>query len=174
MDVLPGKIAEASKVLSGLLFDPVFEEEKLALERKVILNEIAEVRDDPQNLVGEALLKCLFKQHPLKNPILGFAKTINQFTVDDVAQVHQNFFVPQNMVLMLTGNFSGKDTENVLENFQNRENNCKVSRRNRKPEESKPKKEVGIEKSGLTQSYLNFGLQNYSSATCRCGFIGFG
>ena len=49
MDVLPGKIAEASKVLSGLLFDPVFEGEKLELERKVILNEIAEARDDPQN-----------------------------------------------------------------------------------------------------------------------------
>lgn len=159
MDVLPGKIAEASKVLSGLLFDPVFEGEKLELERKVILNEIAEARDDPQNLVGEALLKCLFKHHPLKNPILGFAKTINQFTVEDVAEVHQNFFVPQNMVLMLTGNFSGKDTENVLEDFQNRENNCKVSRRNRKPEESKPKKEASIEKSGLTQSYLNFGLR---------------
>ena len=60
---------------------------------------------------------------------------------------------------MLTGNFSGKDTENVLEDFQNRENNCKVSRRNRKPEESKPKKEASIEKSGLTQSYLNFGLR---------------
>ncbi len=41
VDVLPREIGEASKVLSGLLFDSAFEEGKLEIERKVILNEIA-------------------------------------------------------------------------------------------------------------------------------------
>ena len=83
MDVLSGKIVEASKVLSGLLFDSTFEKDKLELERKVILNEIAEAHDDPQDLIRETLIKCLFKHHPLRNPILGLKKTINQFTVDE-------------------------------------------------------------------------------------------
>ena len=74
MDVLSGKIVEASKVLSGLLFDSKFEEEKLELERKVILNEIAEAHDDPQDLIGETLLKCLFKHHPVKKPSSGVKK----------------------------------------------------------------------------------------------------
>ena len=46
-------------------------EDKLELERKVILNEIAEDHDDPQELIRETLIKCLFKHHPLRNPILG-------------------------------------------------------------------------------------------------------
>jgi predicted Zn-dependent peptidase len=159
MDVLSGKIAEASKVLSGLLFDSTFEKDKLELERKVILNEIAEAHDDPQDLVGETLIKCLFKHHPLRNPVLGLKKTINQFTIDSVEKTHQNYYVPQNMILMLTGNFSNKDTEAVLQDFQDRENNGPISRRNRKIEESKPKKEVRTKKSGLTQAYLSFGLR---------------
>jgi len=159
MDVLSGKIAEASKILSGLLFDSTFEKDKLELERKVILNEIAEAHDDPQDLVGETLIKCLFKHHPLRNPVLGLKKTINQFTIDSVEKTHQNYYFPQNMILMLTGNFSNKDTETVLQDFQDRENNSPISRRKRKLEESKPKKEITIKKPGLTQAYLSFGLR---------------
>jgi len=159
MDVLAGKITEASKVLSGLLFDAAFEKDKLELERKVILNEIAEVHDDPQSLIGERLIKCLFKHHPLKNSLLGLKKTINQFTVDGIEQVNQNYYVPQNMILMLTGNFSNKEVETVLEDFQDKENNGSISRRNRKLEEGNPKKEEVIKKSGLTQAYLSFGLR---------------
>ena len=159
IDVLSGKIVEASKVLSGLLFDSKFEEEKLELERKVILNEIAEAHDDPQDLIGETLLKCLFKHHPVRNTVLGQKNTINQFTIDSVEEAHQNYYVPQNMVLILTGNFSDKESETVLKDFQDRKNNGSTSRRKRKFEESKPKKEAIIKKSGLTQAYLNFGFR---------------
>ena len=131
MDVLSGKIAEASKILSGLLFDSTFEKDKLELERKVILNEIAEAHDDPQDLIGETLIKCLFKHHPLRKPVLGLKKTINQFTIGSIEKAHQNYYVPQNMVLILTGNFSDKDTETVLQDFQDRENNGSISRRKR-------------------------------------------
>ena len=64
------------------------------------------------------------------------------------------------MVLILTGNFSDKESETVLKDFQDRENNGSTSRRKRKFEESKPKKEATTKKSGLTQAYLSFGLQN--------------
>ncbi|MGD0406452.1 MAG: pitrilysin family protein [Candidatus Bathyarchaeia archaeon] len=159
MDTLSGKIAEASKALSGLLFDSTFEKDKLELERKVILNEIAEAHDNPQDLIRETLIKCLFKHHPLRNPVLGLKKTINQFTIDSIKKAHQNYYVPQNMILILTGNFSNKETETVLQDFQDRENNGSISRRNRKLEDSKPKKEVIIKRSGLTQAYLSFGLR---------------
>jgi predicted Zn-dependent peptidase len=159
MDVLSGKIAEASKVLSELLFDSTFEQDKLELERKVIQNEIAEDHDDPQELIRETLIKCLFKNHPLRNPILGLKKTINQFTIDSVEKTHQNYYVPKNMILILTGNFSNKDKETVLRDFQDRENNGSIARRTRKLEEGKPKKEVTIKKSGLTQAYMSFGFR---------------
>ena len=159
MDVLSGKIVEASKVLSGLIFDCTFEAEKFELERKVILNEIAEAHDNPSDLIGETLVKCLFKNHPLRNPVLGLKKTVNGVTVQDLEKAHQNYYVPKNMVLLLTGNFSREDTESVLQDFEDRTNNGAVLRRNRSPEDGEPEEEAVIKKSGLSQAYLSFGFR---------------
>ena len=63
------------------------------------------------------------------------------------------------MILILTGNFSSKDEETVLGDFQDRENNGSVTRRTCRLEEGKPKKEATIKKSGLTQAYISFGFR---------------
>ena len=105
VNVFPERIAEASKVLSGLLFDSAFDKDKLELERKVILNEIAESSDDPREKTDETLIKCLFKHHPVKNPVLGLRKTVNQITLDDVEEAHQKHYASRNMILILTGKY---------------------------------------------------------------------
>ncbi|MCW4009211.1 MAG: insulinase family protein [Candidatus Bathyarchaeota archaeon] len=164
VNVFPGKIGAASKVLSGLLFDSNFEKDKFEIERKVILNEIAEASDDPRDKIGETLIKCLFKNHPVKNPILGTRKTVNQLTINDLEKSHQNYYAPKNMILILTGNFSENDAETVISNFQNRENNSHASRYTIKPEESQPRKETVLERSGINQSYISFGLRTVPAA----------
>jgi predicted Zn-dependent peptidase len=159
VDTFPKKLAEASRVLSELLFDSKFEAKKLELERKVILNEIAEASDDPRDKIGETLIKCLFKNHPVKNPISGTRKTVNQLALSDIEETHRNFYVPQNMILVLTGNFSDSAAETVLEDFQDLIT-CKPTPKSaRKPEDSKPKQETILERSGLAQSYLSFGFR---------------
>ncbi len=160
VDVFPGKLGEASKVLAGLLFDSTFEEDKLELERKIILNEIAEASDDPRDKIGETLIKRLFKQHPVRNPISGTRKTVNQLALTDIEESQQDYYAPRNMILVLTGNFSDQDAETVLENFQNQENKNSFPTRNvRKTDESKPQKETTLQRSGITQTYLSFGLK---------------
>jgi len=159
VNVFPRKIAEASKVLSGLLFDSAFAKEKFELERKVILNEIAEVYDDPRDRVAETLTKCLFKNHPIKNPVIGSKKTIKQLTLNEIKTAHQNYYVPQRMILILTGSFTSKDIETVLQDFQDRKNQNSASKRNTQTEEKEPKKETLIKKSGIAQAYLSFGFR---------------
>ena len=159
VNVFPKQIAHASKVLSGLLFDCEFAKEKFELERKSILNEIAEANDDPSDRVGEILTKSLFKNHPVKNPILGSKKTINQLTLNEIRRAHENYYVPQCMVLILTGNFTDKDAEVVLQDFQDRKNDNSIPKRITRTEEKEPRKEMVLEKSGLTQAYLSFGLR---------------
>ena len=60
LNVFPDRIADASRILAGLLFDSEFESDKVELERKVILNEISEAADNPYDKVAETLIKCLF------------------------------------------------------------------------------------------------------------------
>jgi predicted Zn-dependent peptidase len=159
VDIFSGKIAQASKILSRLLYDMSFEREKLELERKVILNEIAEADDNPRDKVTETLLKCLFKHHPVRNPVLGSKKTVNQLTLGDIEKAHQNYYTPQHMILILTGNFSTNDAKTVLQDFQNRINSNSQPKQNNKNEKNTPKKTAIIERPGITQAYLSFGFQ---------------
>ena len=159
MDVFPDKIAEASRVLSGILFDSVFEKDKLEGERKAILNEIADASDDPQEKSEETLIKCLFKHHPVKNPVLGSKKKVKQVTLNDLEEAYSKCYNPKNMILILTGKISETDCETVLRDFQDRENSNSTLRNNKKMEESKPRKEAIVKRPGLTQAYLSFGLR---------------
>ena len=68
IDVLPESLPQAAQVLSELLFDNAFEETKFTSERKIILNELAEVADDPTEQIDELLLKNLFQQSPNQTP----------------------------------------------------------------------------------------------------------
>ncbi len=90
MDILPEELTEASFVISELLFNMDFEEEKFKQERKIILNELAEASDDPTERIEELLLKSLFKEHPVKRPVGGFPKTVKHLTLDQLSDITQN------------------------------------------------------------------------------------
>jgi predicted Zn-dependent peptidase len=159
LDFFPERLPEAAKVLSGLLFNNRFEKDKLEHERKVILNEIVEASDDPWDKTGETLLKCLFKKHPAKNPIMGSKKTVRQTTLRDIEEAHENHYSPQNMILMVTGKFSDEVAASLLEDFLDRENSRSISRQKRTIEVGRPKKEAVIKKTGINQAYQCFGLR---------------
>lgn len=162
LDVVPEKLVDASKVFSELFFGKEFEENKLELERKVILNEIADLSDDPQGQTEETLLKCLFKHHPVKNPILGSKNTVAQLTLTDVTEAYEKYFTPQNMILTLSGRFSKKDFSTVLKSYRTVEGGSRIARKIRNSNEGKPKRIALKRKSGLSQSYLSFGLRTSS------------
>ena len=103
-----------------MLFNADFEEEKFRQERKIILNELAEALDDPTERIEELLLKSLFKKHPVNRPVGGFPKTVKRLTLDELSKAHKTNYVPQNMILILTGNFSEETAAMVLKNFKDR------------------------------------------------------
>src|SRR5512139_1706581 len=122
LDVFPDRIADASRILAGLLFDSEFEADKFELERKVIFNEIAESADSPHDKIAETLIKCLFKKHPIRNPVLGTKKTVKQLTIKDLKSAHNGYYTPKNMVVIITGKFAKTDLEAALAGFQSVEN----------------------------------------------------
>jgi predicted Zn-dependent peptidase len=159
VNVFPQKIAEASQVLSGLLFDKRFDSDKLEIERKVILNEIAEAADEPWEKLNETLTKCLFKKHPVKNRVLGTKKKVKKISLKDIEKASELHYAPKNMVLILTGKFSEKNVQAVLKDFESRENTASISRNKREPERGTSKKKAVIKKPGITQSYVGLGFR---------------
>lgn len=163
MNILPETLAEDSTVISKLLFDDNFEEEKFNQERKTILNELAEASDDPTEKVEELLLKSLFKSHPIKRPVGGFPKTIRSLTLDQLKKAHEMNYVPQNMIMILTGNLSEKTYEKVLKNFKTKTAEKAPSKKALPIETANPKPLVIEKKAGLSQTYLCAGVKTVCS-----------
>jgi predicted Zn-dependent peptidase len=164
LDVLPGKLVEASSIISELLFSSDFEVEKFCQERKIILNELAEALDDPTERIEELLLKSLFKNHPLNRPVGGFPKKVKRLTLEQLITEHQINYIPYNMILILTGNFSKEDEALVLKNFKDRSHYKPLPRKVFPPETTKPVPLVIEEKSGIAQTYLSIGARTVCSS----------
>ena len=164
IDILPDKVAEASFVISELLFDEDFEETKFRTERKIIQHELAEASDDPTIKVEELLLKTLFKNHPVRRPIGGCPKTVKKLTLDQLSNAHKTNYVPQNMILILTGNFTRKTSQTVLKCFEGRIGKETFSRKTNPIEAAKPETLVVEKKPGIAQTYLTIGASTVCSS----------
>ncbi|HUK84422.1 MAG TPA: pitrilysin family protein, partial [Candidatus Acidoferrum sp.] len=163
INTLPSAVAEESLIISKLIFDKCFEEEKFNQERKIILNELSEASDDPTEKVEELLLKTLFKMHPMKRPVGGFPKTVKRLSLDKLSYAYEENYVPQNMILILTGNFSEKTAKEVLEEFGSKTADKTFSVKANAVESGKPKPLVVEKKAGLAQTYLSIGARTVCS-----------
>jgi predicted Zn-dependent peptidase len=159
IDIFPEKISEGSKIMSELIFNREFESDKFELERKVILNEISQTEDNPHDKIAETLIKCLFKKHPIRNPVLGTRKTVKHLTLEELKQVHQDYYTPKNMIVLLTGKFSNTDVDNVITDFQDGISQSTLPETKRIVEKTPPKKQVTITRSGIIQTYICFGFR---------------
>jgi predicted Zn-dependent peptidase len=161
-DFAPDKVAPASRILSRILFDSAsFEEDKFERERKIILHEIAEAADNPWVIVEEALAKCLFKTHPVRLPVSGFRKTVKGLSQEETERTHFNQYTARNAILILTGQFSQRDSETVEKVFQAEKPN-KPSKADLHSESGSPNKQAIMKKSGISQTYFSIGAKTVS------------
>lgn len=159
-DVMPNKMAQVSRVTSALFLDRCFCAEQFCAEREIILHELAEVEDDPREKVGEMLAQCLFKAHPVKRPIGGYTKTVKQLSLDALTEIYRQRYIPQNLILLLTGNFSEKDVNAAVEDFDCMPTTKTVSSKTKQePESGTPQRKAAKTKAGLSQSYLSIGAR---------------
>ena len=70
----------ALDVISDIVMNPVFAADDLALEKGVILQEIAAAQDTPDDLVFDLVQKLAWPDHSLGRDILGTPETVKGFS----------------------------------------------------------------------------------------------
>ncbi|MHA1482836.1 MAG: M16 family metallopeptidase, partial [Candidatus Heimdallarchaeaceae archaeon] len=161
-DVFREKLNETSQCLSKLFFENDLEAKKFDLEQKVILNEIDDSSDNPLDVVDEMLKKNLYKIHPVRHPILGYHKTVSQFSIDEIIETQQAHYTPQNTILILSGKYSDKDVELIEQNFVEIKKSKTALKRYKCTREGEPKKISSKSKAGISQTYLRLGYRTTS------------
>ncbi len=102
--VLENKRDVAIDLIADMLSESRFEEEQVALERKVVVEEIGDVDDAPDDLIHELFASDVYPQHPLGRPILGYRKTVGAFKRADLLRYSRRAFRASNLVVAVYGN----------------------------------------------------------------------
>jgi len=101
--VLDEHVPVALDVLSDLVARPKLEERDLELEREVVLEEIAQVEDTPDDLVFEMHGAAFWQGHPYGHHILGTPPIVQAITTDDLAELHSNRYGGENLLVAAAG-----------------------------------------------------------------------
>ncbi len=96
------RLEAALDVIVGMVYSPAFVE--VDSEREVVLEEIAMVEDNPQDLVHDVVAEAVFGAHPLGRPVIGRAEVIASVGERALATYHRNAYTAQNIVVAAAGN----------------------------------------------------------------------
>src|SRR5699024_9915733 len=107
----------ALDILADMFFNSKFDEEEMAREKKVILEEIKMSEDTPDDIIHDLLANAAYDGHPLGYPILGTEEHLNSFTSDSLRNYIREKYVPENIVISVAGNVDEAFISKVEEHF---------------------------------------------------------
>lgn len=99
-------LEESIRVLSDLVLYPRFEKEDLRNERKVVLSELQEALDDPEDWGMDFIEEKIFAGNPLSLPIIGKPTGLRSYDIDDLHEFHSRKFTADRLVISIAGNFN--------------------------------------------------------------------
>ena len=99
------------------VYNPFFKESLIEKEKPIIVEESKMMQKNPYNMGYQRLLNNLFSGNNKRFLVTGSEDDINSITMDDVMNVYNNFYVPDNMFLVVTGNFNPEDIINNCNQF---------------------------------------------------------
>src|SRR5215831_18487108 len=101
--VLKADVPLALDLLADILTRPTFELAELERERQVVLQEIGQARDTPDDIIFDHLQSAIFKDQALGWPILGEDQTVAAFTRDDLRAYMDSNYRAGGMTLVASG-----------------------------------------------------------------------
>ena len=102
--VLKADVPLAVDILSDILQHSTFDETELARERAVIIQEIGQSFDTPEDLIFDQMQETLYPDQPLGRPILGTEELIKSIPRADIAGYMKRHYMAPAMVLAAAGN----------------------------------------------------------------------
>jgi predicted Zn-dependent peptidase len=159
---LDSRFPEALDLLGDIVLAPAFESDDIEVERGVILEEIGETNDSPDDLVHEMFIRSFWRTHPLGEPILGTSESVRGIGLGDLYRYYRERYTPGNLIVSIAGHVRELDVLNSLEKLFRR----KSARANGRPSNNgsagKPHSHQHIQvksRRGLEQAHVCLGVE---------------
>ena len=146
-------------ILSDIIKNSTLPEDEIERERGVIISEIGQSFDSPDDRVFENFTETAFHNQSLGRPILGTKKTVNNFQRSDLQSFFSSHYGLKNMVVVASGNIEPDWFMGVVEDkFSEIKHKVKSSNI-----EAKWKAGFIGEDRDLEQTQLVFGIEGFNN-----------
>jgi predicted Zn-dependent peptidase len=113
--VLREDVPLAMDLLADILRQPRFESPEIAVERGVILQEIGQALDTPDDVIFDWLQEVAYPEQAMGRPILGLAERVARFDAGDLRRFVKGHYAPNRMVLSAAGNVDHEEIMRLAE-----------------------------------------------------------
>ncbi|MGC9133386.1 MAG: M16 family metallopeptidase [Nanopusillaceae archaeon] len=123
VETIPEGFEKILDILYYAIINKKYKEDEFEKEKKVILSEILRYENDPEDLLNINISKSLFGNSDLGDPIGGTKETINNIYKEDIEEFKERYYNPDNMSIIVEGNFNDYHIKKIKEYFEKIEGN---------------------------------------------------
>lgn len=117
------------EVLSDMIQNPAFKESEIKKEAGVVVDELYDIEDSPEELIFDKFEEYLFAGNPLGLPVIGTEKNIKHFSRQDLFDFISNKYGFNNFTIAASGNIDHKELIRLAEKYIVKDLGKKIIRR---------------------------------------------
>lgn len=115
--VLSENFDKAIEILADILQNSLFTQADIDKELNIIMQEIAGVNDNPDDLVYEKFYSLAFENQSIGRSILGNVSNLAKFKKEDFVRFLEKHYTAENIYISVAGNISHSDVINFAEKY---------------------------------------------------------
>jgi predicted Zn-dependent peptidase len=118
--VLDTYVGEAMDVLADLVLNATFGRQEMEKEKQVVIEELKNAEDDPEDIIHDYFERSLFPEHSLGFPIIGTEENVRQFRREDLRAHITEHFLPGRIVVAAAGNVNHDQVVRLVKKYFSR------------------------------------------------------
>jgi len=139
---IAGTTAKMFSVLSDMVQNPLFKEKEIRKEGKVILDELYDILDTPEEFIFDEFEQLLFGSNPLSYPIIGEENNILKFNHDLISEYFMQKYFSGKLLIVASGHIDNDELTNLTRKYIKETYSSVNKPRRTKPRAQKPKTKI--------------------------------
>lgn len=112
---LSENLARSFSVLADMIQNPLFKESHVRREAGVIIDELNDVNDNPEELIFDKFEEVVFKGNKLSMPVIGTEGNILRFSSDELQKFHNKRYNTSKLLIVAAGSVNHDELVKLAE-----------------------------------------------------------
>lgn len=115
--ILSDDVPLALDVISDIILNSTIKDTEVDIERNVILQEIGQTNDTPDDIIFDWLQETAYPNQPYGRPILGPDTNVKGFSRQDLINFTEEHYIPNSMILCAAGDVDHEALVKLCEKY---------------------------------------------------------